>query len=315
MKIFRNLEEIKDIEETVVATGNFDGVHIGHRELIKRAIDSARTAGMKSAVFTFTNHPKNVITKQTVVKNILSFADKVDIIRTFGIDYLFAVDFTESIAGITPEVFVTDILMKTLRMREVCCGFNYAFGNRGSGNPELLAKMSVREGFGLHILEPVKVENTVVNSTLIRELISQGDMQGCRKYLGRNYAIGGRVTAGNRIGRTIGFPTCNIILDQFMVTPSHGVYATLCEYKDKKYKSVTNVGLKPTVGSEQKTVETHIFDFSKDIYEKEIKVEFLKKLRDEKKFESIEALAAQIGRDCQRAKDFHDFRENQCKEF
>ncbi len=306
MRVFKALEDVRNIEETVIALGNFDGVHKGHQQLIYRAVSAAKAAGLKSAVFTFTNHPKNVMTGENIVKNILTFEDKVHVIEKLGVDYLFTVDFTQEIRNMGAEQFVKEILMEKLKMREACCGFNYSFGKKGAGKVELLGRMCLENACGFHVLQPIKIDGQVVSSTLIRDLISKGDMEEAKKYLGRNYSVGGTVVKGNQIGRTIGFRTSNILLDETMVTPKHGVYATYLTYNWTEYKGITNVGIKPTIGDEKKTIETHIFDFCKDIYDKEIKVEFLKKLRDEVKFQNIDKLAEQIEDDCRVAKEYHE---------
>lgn len=305
MKIFNTLEEIKSVKETVVALGNFDGVHRGHQELIRRTVKSAKMAGLKSAVFTFANHPKNVVAEKPVIKNILYLEDKAEIISSLGVDYLFSIEFSSNIQHMSAQAFIMDILLDKFKMKEAYCGFNYRFGYKGDGNPESLMKTGLREGFGIHVLEPFEIDGNLVSSSFIRTLISSGKVDQCLKYMGRRYYVIGEVVIGNKIGRTIGFPTSNILIDDSMVTPSHGVYITHCLYNGVRHKSVTNVGLKPTIGDNKKNIETHIFDFDKEIYGKEIKVEFIEKIRPEIKFNSIEELSAQITRDCLTAKAYH----------
>lgn len=260
MKLFNCLEEITGIKETVVALGNFDGVHKGHQELIRRTVKSAKTAGLKSAVFTFANHPKNVVAQKSVIKNILYLEEKAEIIKNLGVDYLFSIEFSNKIQHMAPQDFITDILLDKFKMREAYCGFNYRFGYKGEGNPEILMKTGIREGFGIHILEPFEIDGNLVSSSFIRELISSGKVDRCEKYMGRKYYVIGEVVVGNKIGRTIGFPTSNISMDDSMITPSHGVYVTNCIYNGVCHKSVTNVGVKPTIGVNKKNIETHIFD-------------------------------------------------------
>ena len=270
MKIFNTLEEIDNIEETVVALGNFDGVHKGHQQIILRTVKSAEAAGLKSAVFTFSNHPKNLMAGKTVVKNILYPEEKASIIEKLAY-----------------------------------CGFNYHFGYKASGTAETLMKEGMKRGFGIHIQEPFEIDGNLVSSTFIRKLIQNGQVDQCMKYMGRLYSIGGEVVVGNKLGRTIGFPTSNIMIDETMVTPPNGVYVTYCVYNGVHYPSITNVGVKPTIGTYHKNVETHIFNFDKELYGKMIRVEFLQKTRDEQKFESVEALSRQITDDCITARSFH----------
>ena len=306
MKLFNTLDEIKDIKETVIALGNFDGVHKGHQELIRRTVKSAKMANLKSAVFTFTNHPRNVLAGETVIKNILYLEEKAEIIKTLGVDYLFSLEFTREILEMRAENFIKRLLIDAFRMKEAYCGFNYHFGYHAEGNPEILMKAGLQYGFGIHVLEPFQIDGNLVSSSFIRNLIAEGRVGECKKYMGRNYAVGGEVVIGNKIGRTIGFPTSNILIDETMVTPAHGVYVTYCNYNGTRYQGVTNVGIKPTIGDNKKNIETHIFHFSKDLYGKEIKVEFLERIRPEIKFGNVQELAAQIERDCMEAKKYHE---------
>jgi len=298
MRLFDTLDEIKGIEETVVALGNFDGVHLGHQELIKRTVKAAEAANLKSAVFTFSNHPREV-------KGILYNDEKALVIEGLGVDYMINIPFDESIRNLRAEEFVSRILLEKMKMREAYCGFNYRFGYKAMGTPEDLMRESAKKRFGIHVLEPVMIDGTVVGSTVIRELIELGDMDACRKFMGRNYAVGGEVVVGNRLGKSIGFPTSNLLVDDLMVAPAKGVYITNCVYNGKKHPSVTNVGVKPSIGRFGKNMETHIFNFDKELYGKIIRVEFLKKMRDEKTFSDMDELAKQITKDCIMAKDFH----------
>jgi riboflavin kinase/FMN adenylyltransferase len=305
MKVFKSIKDIEITGESVVALGNFDGIHKGHQELIVRTVKSAKSANLKSAVFTFSNHPRNVIAGRSIIKNILSWEEKVAIIKSFGVDYLISVPFDYEMENMDPKGFILSILIGKLKMKEAYCGFNFKFGHLARGNAELLTKVGLEKDFGIHILEPVRIDNIIVSSSFIRELISEGKIDECEKYLGRYYSIGGTVVTGNKIGRTIGFPTSNIIIDESMVTPANGVYVTFCTYNGIRYKSITNVGIKPTIGDNKYTIETHIFDFNYDIYGKDIKVEFLTKLRDEMKFNNLIQLKDQITKDKQMAMDFH----------
>ncbi|MDD4563955.1 MAG: bifunctional riboflavin kinase/FAD synthetase [Eubacteriales bacterium] len=305
MKQFNTLEEIKNIKETVVALGNFDGVHKGHQELIRRTVKSAKVAGLKSAVFTFANHPKNVLAGRPVIKNIMYPEDKAEIIKSLGVDYLFSLEFDKVIQHLSAEEFVQKLLIESFKMKEAYCGFNYHYGYEAEGSPETLIKAGVRDGFGIHVLEPYKIDNNLVSSTLIRKLIAEGKVGECKKYMGRNYMVGGEVVVGNKIGRTIGFPTSNLLIDETMVTPAHGVYITYCKYNGIDYQGITNVGIKPTIGDNKKNIETHIFNFSAELYGKQIRVEFLERLRSEIKFSSVQELSEQIARDCIEAKRYH----------
>ena len=305
MKIFNSLDEISNIEETVVALGNFDGVHKGHQQIIARTVNSAEIADYKSAVFTFSNHPKNLMAGEIIVKNILYADEKADIIEKLGVDYMFSLPFDESILTMEPVDFIHKLLLDKFHMKQAYCGFNYRFGHKARGDVEILMKEGMKKGYGIHIQEPFEIDGNLVSSTFIRSLIEEGRVDQCLKYMGRLYSIGGEVVVGNKLGRTIGFPTSNIMIDETMVTPPNGVYVTYCTYNGVRYPSVTNVGVKPTIGTYRKNVETHIFNFDKELYGKVIRVEFLEKTRDERKFDSVEALSKQITDDCITARSYH----------
>lgn len=305
MKKFETIEDIAPIEPSCVALGNFDGVHVGHRQLIGSAVEKAREKGLASAVFTFSNHPKSLIPGAKPVKNIVYQEEKEALIEALGVDYYFNFAFTKEIMTMPPETFVKTFLADKMNAKEIFCGFNYHFGYKGEGDTKLLRILGAKYGFHVNEVKAVSIDGDVVSSTLIRNMIMAGEMEECSKYLGRNYDIGGEVVVGNRLGRTIGFPTSNIMIDESMVTPPNGVYITYCIYNGVKYPSITNVGIKPTIGSFKKNMETHIFNFDKELYGKQIKVEFIKKTRDEVKFRNIEELSAQIAKDCNEAKTYH----------
>lgn len=305
MKKFEKIDDIERIEPACVALGNFDGVHAGHRKLIEAAVAKAKEKGLASAVFTFSNHPKSLIPGAKPVKNIVYREEKETLIEGLGVDYYVNIPFTAEIMQMSPEAFVKTFLHDKLNAREIFCGFNYHFGFKGEGDTKLLRILGAKYDFHVNEMKAVSIDGDVVSSTLIRNMIMAGEMEECSKYLGRNYDIGGEVVVGNKLGRTIGFPTSNIMIDESMVTPPNGVYITYCIYNGVKYPSITNVGIKPTIGSFKKNMETHIFNFDKELYGKKIKVEFIKKTRDEVKFRSIEELSAQIAKDCNEAKAYH----------
>lgn len=305
MEIFNSLEKVNHIHDTVVALGNFDGVHQGHQEIIRRCVNTARSSGNKSAIFTFSNHPRNLLSGENTVKNILYPEEKAQIIESYGVDYLFNIPFDQDILTMDPIDFIDNILIAGFHMKEAYCGFNYRFGYKATGTPAVLVEEGIKKGFGIHVMRPFVVDGQVVSSSLIRNLIEMGSVKECFKYMGRNYAIGGEVVVGNKIGRTIGFPTSNLIIDDTMVTPPNGVYVTNCLYNGATYPSITNVGVKPTIGDYKKNVETHIFNFDKELYGAKIKVEFLDKMREEKKFPDVKALSEQISNDCIAARNYH----------
>ena len=305
MIVFERLEDIVDIEPTVVALGNFDGIHKGHQEIIGRTVKEAEAAGLKSAVFTFSNHTSSILKNVPKVKNILYPEDKLRILEEMGVDYVFNIPFTEEILRMSPEEFIEQILVNRFNIREAYCGFNYSFGYKASGTPEVLMHEGLKHGFGIHVQEPYVIDGVVVSSTYIRQLIEEGRMEEAAKFMGRMYSVSGEIIVGNKLGRTIGFPTCNILVDDTMITPPNGVYITTCTIDGVTRSSVTNVGVKPTIGTYEKNIATHIFDFNEDVYGKQIRVDFIKHTRGEQKFDGLDALKKQIESDSIEARVWH----------
>ncbi|NCU32222.1 MAG: bifunctional riboflavin kinase/FAD synthetase [Candidatus Moranbacteria bacterium] len=305
MKIFNSLEQIVDVEESVIALGNFDGVHLGHQKLIFRAVRNAKSAGKKSAVFTFSNHPLNVISGKSTVKNVITFEEKADLLSKLGVEYLFSFEFCDYIRKSSPYDFCKTILVDSLQAQEVFCGFNYRFGYKAEGTPHTLTGYGLELGFKTTVIDPVTTEGTTVSSTNIRNAVAAGEMDKYLLFTGRRYAIKGHVIKGLKFGRRIGFPTINLALDPSMIMPKSGVYVTQTTVDGEVHDSITNVGNKPTIGIFEKNAETHIFGFSRNIYGQDVRIEFIKMLRSEMAFNSFEALTSQIEIDCRKAKEYH----------
>lgn len=305
MKIINYLDDAQRIlESSVVALGNFDGIHKGHQALIKEAVKLAQEKNCSSVVFTFSNHPLNVLSKKTVVKNILDLDAKAQVIEDLGVDYMVNVAFNEFMRTSEPDVFVKRCLVKSLKAKHVVCGFNYSFGYMAKGNPDMLKDFGAEYGFDVSIIPEVDVLGEAVSSTRIRKLIGEGNMKDYLECVGRRYKLKGRVIEGQKVGRTIGFPTINLNLLEEYALPLNGVYVTKTYVNNTEFKSVTNVGIKPTLGSFAKNAETHIFGFEGDLYGQIVEVEFIDLLRPERLFNNIEELAAQIEQDCLDAKAY-----------
>ncbi|MDR0569989.1 MAG: bifunctional riboflavin kinase/FAD synthetase [Clostridiales Family XIII bacterium] len=305
MIIYNSLNEAKIDRGTAIAMGNFDGMHLGHQALVSMAVAGAKARGLRSAVFTFENNPKNVMAGERVVKNIMLPEDRAKFMERLGIDYLLSMPFDDAIRDTPPDRYVRELLVGRFGMAAAYCGFNHRFGARAAGDAAFLERMGAAEGFDVHVLEPQEIGGRLVSSSLIRGLILEGKVDECAAFLGRNYSAGGEVVMGNQLGRTIGFPTVNILIDDDMAVPAHGVYVTCCHLAGAVYPGVTNVGVRPTIGDEKKSIETHLFDMNEDLYGKHISVEFFKRVREERKFDGLPALAEQIGRDCAVAREFH----------
>ena len=307
MKIFSYLEDAAEcLSGCVVALGNFDGIHKGHQELINTAVRIAKENGLPSAVFTFSNHPMNILAGKNVVKNIMSIEEKAEVIDALGVDYMINVRFNDFVRKSSPELFVERILVRDFKAKHVVCGFNYSFGFKAEGTPELLKKLGEKYGFGVTVIPELSIGNETVSSTRIRKLISEGKMIDYFDCVGRNYRIEGTVVEGQKLGRTIGFPTVNLNLQERYALPLNGVYITKTYVDYEVFNSVTNVGNKPTAGLFEKNAETHLFGFDGDLYGRNLVIEFMDFLRPERKFDSFELLSEQIKKDCEAARDYFD---------
>jgi len=308
MILYSSLNEIKENRPglSVCALGNFDGIHKGHQKLIETAVSKAREKGIRSSVFTFSEHPINVMSGHTMVKTILKPEDKFAILESMGVDYVFNLPFSDEIRTLSPEDFARDLLKRDLNIDFAVCGFNFTFGYKAGGKHDDLISYGKEFGFGAEVIDPVEVDGVIVSSTLIRACIEKGEMPLYKSYTGRPYMIYGTVIQGEHNGRKMGFPTINLQLDTEMALPANGVYTTRTLIEGECRKSVTNVGNKPTIGTFAKNAETHIFDFHENIYGKPVKIEFIRMQRPEYRFENMEELAHQIEKDAQEAKKYHD---------
>lgn len=303
MKIFTALDAIADMPGTAVALGNFDGVHLGHSELIRRTVRYAEENGIKSAVFTFSNHPQNVMAGRIVVKSILSREDKIKAIGDLGVDYLYSIPFDDDFHAMQPQTFIDELLLQKFHAASVSCGFNFHFGKNASGGSEFLRMAGESEHFDVEILEPYVVEGNLVSSSLIRKLIEGGSVDVVERYLGRRFFLRGKVVRGDRVGHELGFPTANMDIPETIVIPHDGVYASFCEVRGETRPAMTNIGFRPTVDGVRHVIETHVIEapgedkVPDDFYGEEICVTFVSKLRDETTFNGKAGLSAQLDAD------------------
>lgn len=284
--------------QTVVALGNFDGLHKAHTTIIKKCVEEAYERDVKSAVLLFFEHTQN-ITENTSVKLITDHDTKVEILEEMGVDIVFMKHFTKDFMELSPEEFV-DFLRRELNPVTVCVGYDYRFGHKAEGDIKTLKTLCKEKGIDVIVTDEVKEGDTPVKSTAIREYIASGEIEKANAMLDRNFALRGEVKKGFQNGRKIGVPTANVGVMENMILPLDGVYMGFTKVEGKKYKSLINVGNNPTVGGKEITVESHILDFNEDIYGKVIEVEFCKRLRGEIKFASLEELKKQIEKDLER---------------
>lgn len=296
MVIYEDNFNMKLKEKTYVALGSFDGLHLGHRSLINKVVSLAKENNCKSMVFTFKNHPLTIINEDLAPKLIINNEVKSRYLEKLGIDILNYATFDEEFMKISPEKFIENMI-RAYNVKGVVVGFNNRFGYKNLGDVDLLRQLGAKLNFEVYVIDPVTENNEVVSSSKIRHLISEGDIEKANKYLTRPFMLEGKVVKGNQLGRKINFPTVNLDYHKKFVLPRGGVYYTIVEYNGILYKGITNVGYNPTVENKKLSIETHILEFNETIYGKTIKVYFLKRIRDEKKFNSLEELSAQINID------------------
>ena len=307
MQIINDLNAIeKPFNNAVVTTGNFDGVHIGHQALFHEVIERADAINGTSVAITFDPHPIRVLKQNGHPPLITLLAQKTELIESTGVDVLIVVPFTAEFAALSAHDFVAEVLVKKIGMQAIVVGSDYTFGRNREGNLDLLKEMAADIGFEVVVADWIQGPDTNadrISSTRVRELVMAGNMERTRKHLGRYYQIRGRVASGrNRGGRLLGFPTANINL-QDELSPKTGVYAVTVECQSKQYKGVANIGYSPTFDDHIFTVEVHILDFDDDIYGEAIRVNFIKRLRAEKKFSGIDELSEQINKDVSHARE------------
>jgi riboflavin kinase/FMN adenylyltransferase len=289
-----------------VALGNFDGVHKGHQELVRRARAHAQRLGGPSLVLTFEPHPTRVLAPQHAPPLILPLEHRLELLAGLGLDATILEPFTLDYSKTPAESFVRDVLAGALRVHAVVVGFNFTFGHRRGGNPELLATLGTQLGFGLDVVPEVLVDGQPCNSTRIRALLAQGDAAGVTTLLGRPFGVRGEVVHGHHRGRTLGFPTANVEAAVELL-PALGVYAARVTSLDGRddlrgHPAVVNVGVSPTFDGTRVTVESHLLDFREDLYGRRVEVAFVARLRAEQRFSGVDALKAQITQDAAAAR-------------
>ena len=286
----------------VLALGNFDGVHRGHRKILDRLRRVAVERGATAVVMTFDPHPPRIVRPDKAPPLLMTKEQKLEAVAQTGIQGAAIVRFTAELSRWDPEMFVRTVLVDWLHVSEVWVGANFLFGHDRAGNFSLLRILGNRYGFRAEKIDPVRYKDFVVSSTRVRRLVSEGRVDEAGALLGHQYYVDGTVIQGDRRGRTIGFPTANLCTENELLPP-HGVYATTTRIGEVVYASVTNIGTRPTVDNSGRiTVESHIFNLDRDLYGTSIRLGFVQRLRDERAFESVEQLQTQIAGDCARAR-------------
>ena len=292
--------------QPVLALGNFDGMHRGHLKIIERVRRGAEERGATAVAMTFDPHPSKIVRPDKTPPLLMTHPQKLDALARAGMHGVAIVRFTPALAQWDPERFVRTVLVEWLHVAEVWVGANFLFGHDRAGNFSTLRSLGARYGFRAEKIDPVRYKDFVVSSTRVRRLITEGRMDEAGALLGHYYTIGGTVVQGQHRGKGLGFPTANVCADNELIPPS-GVYATTASVDGAAFPSVTNIGTRPTFEEGQEIViESHVLDFDKDLYGAKLKLGFVQRLRDEKKFDGVDALKAQIDADRARARDLFD---------
>ncbi len=300
MKVFRNIDEIGFSDGSAVTVGTFDGIHLGHRIIIDKLKAVAEAKDLRSVVITFEPHPQIVLkNKSENIKVLSTLEEKLEIFNDLDIGNVLVINFTREFSYTHAEDFYKDYLVDKIGLKDLILGYDHMFGKDREGNFEMLKEISSKYDFTVDKVAEYKIDGEHVSSTAIRNLLNEGSIAKASKFLGRNYSIEGVVIEGNRLGKELGFPTANIAVGSAnKLIPKTGVYAVKVVIEDRIYNGMMSIGINPTVSDDKLLkLEVNIFDFSENIYGKEIKIEFISYLREEKKFESIEQLIENISLD------------------
>ncbi len=296
MEIEQELASVTPQGETLLTIGVFDGVHAGHRYLLKKLQERAAERNLLSGVVTFSPHPQSVLHPRSQLPWLTSLDDRVGAFRKLGVNIVSVLTFTPKVARLSAREFIS-LIKKNLGMRGILVGPDFALGKGKEGNIDLLRSLGCEMGFSVDVIPPFKINGEIVSSTLIRRALAEGDMRKVKNLMGRYFYLEGKVITSEKRGRVLGFPTANLDIKPQQALPENGIYATIAQVEGGHFPSATNVGIRPTFGTGEETVETHLLNYKGNLYGKDMRVEFVQKLRDEQRFSSSEELKTQIEKD------------------
>lgn len=306
MRIHESLAAVEPTSypKPVLALGNFDGVHLGHQNIFRHVVSRADEIGGTPMVFTFDRHPLNVLAPEKAPLVLTTNAQKRSLIGALGVRVGLWIPFTEQFARQKPLAFIRDVLQERIGVHDLVVGYDFRFGHCRVGNVSLLQQQAAAHGYEVTVIPAVKLGDTVVSSSTIRDMLQAGQVEAAARLLGRDYVLSGSVVEGFQRGAKLGFPTANVRVGRELV-PRVGVYAVRVEWEGRRYPGVANVGRNPTFGNASLSVEVHLLDFEGDLYGAQLGVAFVARIRDERKFASVDELAAQIACDVQQARYIH----------
>ena len=301
----RNISKYKEEYPTVITIGTFDGVHIGHLKILNKIINHAKSTALKSSVLTFFPHPRMVLQKDTNIKLLNTIDEKITILEKLGLDVLIIHPFTREFSRLTATEFVRDILVNTLNIKKVIIGYDHRFGRNRTANISDLITFGSTYNFTVDEIPAQEIDDVSVSSTKIRKALEDGDIETANSYLGYEYMLTGTIIKGKGIGKQLGYPTANLyIAEDYKLIPKNGSYVVNSSIADITIYGMMNIGYNPTVNGTERSIEINFFDFDADLYDQKIQINILVRLRDEHKFESIEALKAQLAKDKEKSIEF-----------
>ncbi|MXO06319.1 bifunctional riboflavin kinase/FAD synthetase [Flavobacterium sp. HBTb2-11-1] len=298
MKLFHSINDFQSTKKTILTLGTFDGVHIGHKKILERITQNTENGKYESLVLTFFPHPRMVLQEKSEIRLLNTIDEKIKLLEATGIENLVVHPFNESFSRLTAEEFVRTILVEKFQIQKIIIGHDHRFGRNRTANIDDLIAFGIEYGFEVEQISAEEIQDVSVSSTKIRKALNEGNMALANEYLGYSYFLNGKVVKGKQLGRTIGFPTANIHIEEdYKLIPKIGVYVVRAVVNNETVFGMMNIGFNPTVNGEKQTIEVHLFNFDKDIYDQKIEVSLLHYIREEQKFGSIDALKAQLRQD------------------
>jgi riboflavin kinase/FMN adenylyltransferase len=299
----QELRHFRPAKGTALTIGNFDGVHLGHQHLVRFVIQRAREQGLQAGAVTLYPDPVRVLRPQEPMQYLTSLEERLELLTALGLDLVVPLTFTSELAETAPRHFIS-ILRDELDLKLLIMGPDNTFGRNREATPESMAELGQQMGFAVEVMpRPLATDRTTVSSTSIRRALAEGDLKAVAEQLGRPYSLRGPVVKGDQRGRTLGFPTANIGVTADRALPAYGIYATWALIRETWYQSATNIGVRPQFDGIRPSVETFIFDFNENVYDETLRIELVERLRPEQKFDSVEALVAQMHADCDRSRE------------
>ncbi len=298
MKIYKSIDKYNESKSSVVTIGTFDGIHKGHQKIFKKVINVSKQSNLSSVVLTFFPHPRIILNKYNDIKMIDTLDEKIEHLEKIGIDNLIIHPFDKKFSLLSADQFIKEYLVEKLKLKHIIIGYDHRFGKGREASVSDLKEYSSDFNFIVDEIDAQEIEKIAISSTKIRNSINQGDLETTKKYLGRFFSLTGKVIKGDGLGKQIDYPTANLLIEEdYKIIPKDGVYYIRTRIDNKLYNGMMNIGHRPTIGNKAKSIEVNLFNFDRDIYDKIISIDVVVKIRDEKKFSSINALKAQLSKD------------------